>query len=272
MRVPVHYQRMLIEAVTLEGDEDRSARLLNFAWPIYSRAWDRFVQDRFVHPEDNHPAHELVVLAAGRRIRAEMDESCQRIGIIVDLLHDASPMNRAGVTEADIMKAPEKKRPATYAERTRRRVAHMDEGARIAADVMSTLRDQFGGQFVTLEEIDGACRLISKHDLIKVDNTPYTDVSDELAVACYEADQLFLIHPFGLVGDMDRGPSSRRGAFCAQHWSAQLAHNVAQFTKWKEILQKHSNAGQFQGDTLFRTIVGYKIFNEWLSFWSHCPG
>lgn len=260
---PEEVKRAVQDAV-----QGMDATLQEFAKKTHKLAWRHCLYRRLCNASDNHYLHEVIVLGSGCRIRRELSIEDQRIGILVDVLHDIRAMIRSGVTELDIAEAEGRSQERIKKRRIDSRYEHMNGSADDAKQIGTKLRALYGDEFVSGQELNRAVELIAKHDLIKT-GQPYPGATDWLAVCCYEADLLWTIHPVGLVADINRG----RNMFAPDQWQTQLDHNIKQFKRWRVELEKSPDAGEFiDEETVFRTSEGHAIYIEWLQYWERSFG
>ena len=133
----------------------------------------------------------------------------------------------------------------------------MSQGSEVARQLLQQLRDDFDDV-----DVETICAIISIHD------NPTIDVpiprEDALAVACREADRLWMQAPLGVRADL-----ARAGVVEPTHQECveQANKNLGSYRHERGLYDSGSEAF-IDNDTFFRTRSGHQIFVRYRSRWA----
>lgn len=272
---PARFRIMLEEGLLVVEDKVQQADLCDVACIVSSAAWEGWLCKR--GPEDNRQEHEWVVFANVMKIaQAEnLPLSDKRIATAFSFLHDTCFLKR--IMEEEIRKVERAGRLLEAEELKRKkkstRFDHMVQGAKNAATLLPTLYSGSSSALrtplFTAEEIQRCVDIIAVHDAWKVDPPEPPPTEDRLLLACVEADVLWPMHPIGVLADLERANDlgETQDFSDPAKWLDQIHqsnHTILEFRrKWQGIPD-----GDFiDGESIFRTREGARLYHEWLCRW-----
>jgi len=272
--LPARFDSMLAQALLLVKDDAHRDDLCAVACAVAGAAWQRWLSARTA--EDNRQEHEWVVFANVMRIAEDesLSLSDKRVATAFTFTHDSFFIPR--VTEQQIREAttPELKARLEQ-EKERQRLRHMKVGAANADSLLRELKDPRAPEklLFTPGEIARCVALVAGHDLWKMPVPEPPPTHDRLALACVEGDALWPLHPLGVLADLERpnGEGVSKDFSDPEKWRAQLLQScqtLVEFRpKWKEIPE-----GDFvDGESIFRTPEGARLYHEWRGRWNLDP-
>jgi len=271
--LPTRFNTMLEQALLVVRDEHRddvsvAARIVSSAAWRFWHSWRK--------PEDNRQEHEWVVFANVMKI-AEAENltlSEKRIATAFTFTHDSFFIPR--IMEQQVREAATSELKARLEKKKEeQRLQHMRGGAENAEFLLSRLMhpDYPAQRLFTREEITRCVRIVSEHDLWKLRNPIPPPSDDRLAVTCLEGDALWPLHPLGALADLERPNEEGKTKDFADPavWHRQLQESnktLVEFRpKWAGI-----PPGDFiDGESIFRTKEGHRLYDEWRQRWNLKP-
>lgn len=284
--LPARLNTMLEHVLSYIKDVEEKEELCKVACVVSSAAW-RFWQ-AWRLAEDNRSEHEWVVFANIMRIaeKEKLSLSEKRIATAFAFTHDTFPIRR--IMEADIedllkkaskvektdpKRAEELRRQAEAlkVEKGKQRKEHMKRGAENAEFLLSRLKrpDSPDDSLFTKDEIKICKRIVGKHDSMKTGEA-YPPGNDRLAVVCVEGDTLWPLHPIGVLADVERpGKKGRTENFSSSVvWRKKVEESLHSLLKYRQNWEKKPEEKFQDGESIFRTEEGYRIYSEWRRFWN----
>jgi hypothetical protein len=268
--LPARFNSMLEQALFVVRDEHQDSVCL-VACVVSSAAW------RFWHSwrkaDDNRQEHEWVVFAnVIKIIEAEnLTLSEKRIATAFAFTHDTFFIPR--IMEQRVRDAATVELKEQLAkDKEEQRLRHMQGGAQNAELLLNQLTDPDSptNPLFQPEEIVRCVKIIGEHDLWKLRNPIPPPSNDRLAVACVEADALWPLHPLGVLADLERPNEKGETQDFAEPaaWRNQLRESLQTLiefrTQWKDI----SPSDFIDGESIFRTEEGHRLYHEWRQRWN----
>jgi hypothetical protein len=281
--LPIRLNALLEKGLEAIQDKDQQTELRLVARALAAAAWQHWLAWR--PPEDNRPEHEWVVFANVMKIAESENLSVaeKRIAAAFSFLHDTFFIPR--ITEAMIRKI-EGDIPGADAEHARelqdqvaqlrqskaqQRQAHMEGGARNAAFILGQIKqpDRPNEYLFTGPEIERCVEIISKHDGWKM-GQPHPSGSDRLAVACFEGDALWPLHPLGILADLERPDQNDNiQDFADPHvWQGQVQENLKTLLEYRANWANYPGEAFIDAESIFRTRAGHDLYCAWRKRWN----
>lgn len=267
--LPARFNTMLEQAL-LVVRKDHQEELCIVACAVSSAAWRFWLSQR--PPEDNRQEHEWVVFANVMKI-AEAEEltlSEKRIATAFSFVHDTFFIRR--IMEQRVREATEEEKQELEKEKEKQRRQHMESGAKNTEFLLSQLRHPHSPAdlLFTPEEIARCVKIVSEHDLWKLQNPGLPPSGERLAVACLESDALWPLHPLGVLADLERPDENgaTKDFNNPEIWRKQLEESIQTLVEFRPKWEGIPPDDFIDNESIFRTKEGHRLYTEWRRRWN----